>query len=119
MVEPSIKKVEDAQPILDDLISYYNEKRKHLETGEIPKIRWDNAIKGGKGKLKHIDDTIELERVFSIHDTISVKKDEMITSKGKEYKVGRHAGQEVTVCLIPEKKIMIYKDKDKLCEYHL
>ena len=113
------RKVKDAQPILNDLISYYNEQREHLETGEIPKTRWDNAIKGGKGKLKHLDDTIDLERVFSIHDTRSVKKDGMITFKGKEYKVSRHAGQEVTVCLIPEKKIMIYKDKDKLCEYHL
>lgn len=114
-----ITKVEDAQPILDDLISYYNEKREHLETGEIPKTRWDNAIREGKGRLKPLDTAIDLNWVFSLHDTRSVKKDGTITFKGKEYKVGGYAGQEVTVCLIPEKKIMIYKGKDKLCEYHL
>jgi len=114
-----IRKVEDAQPILDDLISYYNEKREHLETGEIPKTRWDNAIRQGKGRLKPLDTAVDLNWVFSLHDTRSVKKDGTITFKGKEYKVGRYAGQEVTVCLIPEKKIMIYKGRDKLCEYHL
>jgi len=114
-----IRKVEDAQPILDDLISYYNEKREHLETGEIPKTRWDDAIRQGKGRLKPLDTAVDLNWVFSLHDTRSVKKDGTITFKGKEYKVGRYAGQEVTVCLIPEKKIMIYKGRDKLCEYHL
>lgn len=114
-----ITKVEDAQAILDDLICYYNEYREHHETGEIPSKRWEDAVKEGKGKLRPLDETIDLNWVFSIHDTRRVKKDGTITFKGKEYKVGRDPGGKVTVCLIPDSKIMIYKGRDKLCEYHL
>ncbi len=39
--------------------------------------------------------------------------------KGKVYKVGRYPGQEVTICLIPKVKLMIYKGQQKLGEYHL
>jgi len=56
--------------------------------------------------------------VFSIHDTRRVKKDGTISFKGKEYKVGRFPGQKVTLCIVPEVKIMVYKGKDKLCEYY-
>lgn len=105
--------------ILNDLIGYYNDSRKHHETGEIPSERWEKAIREGKGRLKPLDGTIDLNRVFSLHDTRRVKKDGTITFKGKEYRVGRFPGEEVTVCLIPETKIMIYKGVDKLCEYHL
>ncbi len=114
-----VTKVEDAQVILDDLIGYYNESRAHHETGEIPSERWDRAIREGKGRLKPLDEAIDLDWVFSIHDIRRVKKDGTIAFKGKEYKVGRYAGGEVTVCLIPDSKIMIYKGRDKLCEYHL
>lgn len=114
-----ILSTEDAQPILNDLICYYNDCREHQETGEIPSKRWENAVMEGKGKLKPLDDTTDLNWVFSIHDTRRVKKDGTITFKGKEYKVGRFPGQEVTLCLVPEVKIMVYKGKDKICEYHL
>lgn len=115
----NITKVEDAQPILDDLICYYNDLREHQETGEIPSKRWEKAIQEGKDKLRPLDEGVELDWVFSLHETRRVKKDGTITFKGKEYKVGRFPGEEVTVCLIPEVKIMVYKAKDKLCEYHL
>ncbi|MBI5188007.1 MAG: hypothetical protein HZA07_02890 [Nitrospirae bacterium] len=114
-----ILRTEDAQPILDDLIYYYNDCRVHQETGEIPTKRWENAVKEGKSKLKAIDKTADLDWVFSIHDVRHVKKDGTISFKGKEYKVSKYSGQEVTVCLIPEVKIMVYKDRDKICEYHL
>jgi len=52
--------------------------------------------------------------VFSIHDTRRVKKDGTISFKGEEYKVGRFPGQEVTLCIVPDVKIMVYKGKDKL-----
>lgn len=114
-----VRKPEEAQGILDDLIAYYNDSREHQETGEIPSKRWDRAIKEGKGRLKPLDDTIDLTWVFSLHDTRRVRKDGTITFRGKEYRVGKFPGEEVTVCLIPEVKIMVYKSRDKLCEYHL
>lgn len=114
-----ITKVEDAQLILDDLMGYYNDCREHQETGEIPTERWNKGIREGKGRLKPLDDIIDLNWVFSIHDTRHVKKDGTISFKGREYRVGRYPGEEVTVCVIPEAKIMIYKGVDKLCEYYL
>lgn len=114
-----IMKTQNAQPILEDLLGYYNDCREHQETGEIPSKRWEKAIREGKGKLKELDDQIDLDWVFSLHDTRRVKKDGTITVKGKEYKVGRYPGQEVTICLIPKVKLRVYKGQEKLCEYHL
>lgn len=114
-----IMEIPNAQPILDDLLGYYNDYREHQETGEIPSKRWDKAIGEGKGKLKPLNDTIDLDWVFSLHDTRCVRKDGTIMVKGKEYKVGRHPGQEVTICLIPKLKLMVYKGQEKLGEYHL
>ncbi len=110
---------QEAQPILEDLMGYYNDCRIHQETEEIPSKRWENAMKEGKGKIKPLDDSVDLDWVFSLHDTRSVRKDGTITVKGKDYKVGRYAGQEVTLCVIPNTKIMAYRDCEKLCEYHL
>ena len=112
-------KTPNAQPILEDLLGYYNDRREHQETGEIPSKRWEKAVGEGKGKLKPLNDTIDLDWVFSLHDTRCVRKDGTIMVKGKEYKVGRHPGQEVTICLIPKVKLMIYKGQEKLGEFHL
>jgi hypothetical protein len=71
------------------------------------------------GKLKPLNDTIDLDWVFSLHDTQCVRKDGTIMVKGKEYKVGRHPGQEVTISLIPKLKLMVYKGQEKVGEYHL
>jgi hypothetical protein len=38
---------------------------------------------------KHLDDSVDLNWAFSIHDTRRVRKDGTITYKGKDYKVGR------------------------------
>jgi len=114
-----IIKTLDAQPILEDLLSYYNDRREHQETEEIPSKRWEKAVSEGKSKLKPLNDTIDLDWVFSLHDTRSVRKDGTIMVKGKEYKVGRFPGQDVTICLIPKMKLMIYKGQTKLGEYHL
>ena len=40
----------EAQKILDDLVSYYNDQRIHEETREIPAKRWQQAVDNGKGK---------------------------------------------------------------------
>ncbi|MGZ3536098.1 MAG: hypothetical protein ACXU9K_12835 [Thermodesulfobacteriota bacterium] len=114
-----IMKTPNAQPILEELLSYYNDRREHQETGEIPLKRWERAVGEGKSKLKPLNDTVDLDWVFSLHDTRSVRKDGTIMVKGKEYKIGRYPGQEVTICLIPKVKLMIYKGQEKLGEYHL
>jgi hypothetical protein len=114
-----IMKPQNAQPVLEDLLGYYNDCREHQETGEVTSKRWEKAIKEGRGKLKPLDDQIDLDWVFSLHDTRRVKKDGTIRVKAKEYKVGRYPGKEVTICLIPKMRLMVYKGQEKLCEYHL
>lgn len=114
-----IRKVIEAQAELDELVAFYNDCRVHQETGEIPSMRWDKAIEEGKGKKRSVDNSIDLDWVFSLHYERSVQKDGTLGFQGKQYKVGRYPGQRVTVCFIPDKKIMIYKDVNKICEYHL
>jgi hypothetical protein len=44
-----------------------------------------------RGKIKPLSDSVDLDWVFSLHDTKCVRKDETITVKEKEYKVSRYA----------------------------
>lgn len=114
-----ITTVKEAQPILEDLLGYYNDCREHQETGEIPSGRWEETMKKGKGKIKPLETSIDLNWVFSLHETRRVKKDGTFIFKGRQYRVGRFSGEEVTVCLIPSVKMMIFNGVDKLCEFHL
>jgi len=41
------------------------------------------------------------------------------TLEGRTWKVGRFPEQEVTVGLIPNRKIIVLKDEQKIGEYHL
>lgn len=81
--------------------------------------RWDKAIKEGKGKNIALNDSVDLDWVFSVHYERTVQKDAMVSFQGKQHKIGRFPGQRVTICLIPERKMMFYKGTDKICEYHL
>lgn len=114
-----VKKIEEAQKILDDLLSYYNEQRVHEETGEIPSKRWQEAISQGKGKLRPLDPQTDLDRIFSIHLKRIVRKDGTIMFMGKKWPTGCPEGTPITLCLIPGKKFMIYREDKKLWEFHL
>lgn len=114
-----IKTIKEAQTELDELVGFYNDCRVHQETGEIPSKRWDKAVEEGKGKNRPLNDSIDLDRVFSVHYERTIQKDGTLSFYGRQYKVGRYPGQRVTVCLISDKKIMFYKGIDKICEYHL
>lgn len=109
----------EAQKILDDLVSYYNEQRIHDETGEIPAKRWQEAIKDGKGKLRLLDASMDLDMIFSIHLKRTVRKDGTIMFIGKKWPTGCTKETPVTVCLIPSVKFMVYKDGKKIGEFHL
>jgi len=114
-----VKDCQEAQKILDELVSYYNDQRIHEETEEIPTKRWEEAIKNGKGKLRPLDPSIDLDRIFSIHLKRKVRKDGTIMFMGKKWPTGCTEGTPVTICLIPNEKFMIYKEDKKLWEFHL
>jgi transposase InsO family protein len=114
-----VKDCSEAQKILDDLICYYNEQRIHEETKEIPLKRWQEAIRNGKGKLRPLDPSMDLDKIFSIHLTRKVRKDGTIMFMGKKWPTGCPEGTPLTLCLIPNLKFMIYKEDKKLWEFHL
>lgn len=114
-----IKDVKPANKILDDIIYFYNDKRIHSEIEEIPRERFNKAIREGKSKLKPIPQDKDLETIFSLQHQRKVKKDGVITYNGKIYKLGRFPNEKVTVCFIPNKKIVVLKDDKKIGEFHL
>jgi transposase InsO family protein len=114
-----VKDCVEAQKILDDLVSYYNNQRIHEETGEIPVKRWEQAINNGKAKLTPLEPTVDLEKVFSIHLQRKTRKDGTIMFMGKKWPTGYPEGTSITLCLIPRVKFMVYKEDKKLWEVHL
>jgi len=114
-----IKDCSEAQKILDDLVSYYNEQRTHEETNEIPAKRWQDAVSKGKAKLKLLDPLVDLDRIFSIHLKRKVRKDGSIMFMGKKWSIGYPEGTALILCLIPDLKFMIYKEDKKIWEFHL
>ena len=111
-----VKDCVEAQKILDDLVSYYNDQRIHEETREIPAKRWQQAIDNGKGKLRALEPSVDLERVFSIHLQRKARKDGRIMFLGKKWPTGCPEGTPLTICLIPNEKFMVYKDGKKIWE---
>ena len=114
-----VKDGSEAQKILDDLVSYYNDQRIHEETREIPMKRWHQAIDQGKGKLRPLEPSVDLDKVFSIHLKRVVRKDGSIMFMGKKWPIGCPKGTSITLCLIPNVKFMIYQEYKKLWEFHL
>ena len=114
-----VKDCPEAQKILDGLVSYYNEQRIHDETEEIPANRWQGGIKDGKGKLRPLDASIDLDMVFSIHLKRIARKDGTIMFMGKKWAIGCPEGTSVIICLIPSVKFMVYLDGKKMWEFHL
>jgi hypothetical protein len=94
----------EAQKIIEEVVSFYNEQRVHQETEEVTLKRWDEAIKSGKGKLRPLDTSINLDVVFSLHNERTVKKDRTFSYWGAKYKLLHLAGMRVTVGVIPDKK---------------
>ncbi len=108
-----VQEISEAQKILDDLVSYYNEQRIHEETREIPAKRWQEAVSNGKGKLRPLEPSTNLDRIFSIHLQRKVRKDGSIMFMGKKWSIGCPEGTPITLCLIPNVKFMIYKEDKK------
>jgi len=114
-----IKSVSEAQKIVEEVVSFYNEQRQHEETGEIPFKRWEEAMEAGKGKLRPLDPLVDLDLVFSLHYERKVKKDGTFSFRGRKFKLRHCAEKRVTVCLIPNKKLLVAKDGLKMAEFLL
>ncbi len=114
-----VQEISEAQKILEDLVSYYNEQRIHEETREIPAKRWQEAVSNGKGKLRPLEPSTNLDRIFSIHLQRKVRKDGSIMFMGKKWSIRCPEGTPITLCLTPNVKFMIYQEDKKIWEFHL
>jgi len=112
-----IRSVAEAQKVVEEVVNFYNEQRRHEETEEVPLRRWEEAIKAGKGKLRPLDPSVNLDIVFSLHYERSVKRDGTFSFKGKEYKLHQCGGNRITVCLIPGKKTLAVWNGQKVGEF--
>lgn len=114
-----VRDLVEARKIVADVVGFYNEERVHLETEEVPRKRWDEAFKAGKGKFRPLDPSQNLDLVFSLHYERTVKKDGTFSFQGKEYKLRHLAGTRVTIGLIPGMKLLVIRDGQRAAEFPL
>jgi hypothetical protein len=114
-----VKTVKEATKILADLVYFYNEKRDHLETHEIPNQRWQRAIQEKRSKLRRLPKDRDLDAIFSLHFERVVYSDGSIKFMSKTYKINQRPGRKVIVAFIPGKKIMALVNNQKVWQYHL
>lgn len=114
----NVKTVKEAMKILTDLVWFYDNKREHMETGEIPVQRWDRAIKEGRSKLRPIPENTDLDAVFSLHFQRTVYNDGTFKFQGRTYKLGQFPGRKITIGVIPGKKLMAFKNNQKIWQYY-
>jgi len=113
-----IKTVKGAMPILEDLVGFYDNKRRHMETGEIPTERWNRAEREGRSKLRPIPQGLDLDAVFSLHFQRTVNNDGSFKFHSKIYKLGSFPGRKITIGFIPGTKLMAFKNEQKIWQYH-
>lgn len=114
-----VKTLKEATKILTELVFFYNEKRVHLETREIPAERWKRAIQEKRSKLRKLPNNVDIDTIFSLHFQRTVYNDGSIKFMGKSYKIGQRPGRIVTVAFIPGKKLMALVNNQKVWQYHL
>lgn len=109
----------EANRILPDVIAFSNEQRVHQETQEIPQQRWDAALRTASRVLRPVEAHHDLEVICALQDERTVKKDGTISFQGRTWKVGAFPGQKVVGCYLPDTKLILVKDHQRLWEYHL
>lgn len=82
----------------------------------MPVKRWQQAVEAGKGRPRPVGPSVDLALGFSLHYERTVKKDATFSFRGREFKLNHCAGERVKVCLIPNKKLMVVKDGQKVGE---
>jgi hypothetical protein len=113
-----VKTIKEAMKILTDLVFYYNEKRIHHETGEIPLDRWKRAQNDKRSQLRPLPKDKDLDAIFSLHFERTVYPDGSFKFLSSTYKLKKRPGKKIIVAFIPDKKIMaLFKDQ-KLFQYH-
>jgi len=113
-----VKTVREAMKILSDLVDFYNVKRVHMETEEIPIERWKRAEKDKRSKLRPLPSDSDLDAIFSLHFPRTIYNDGTIKFQGKSYKLNQRPGRKVIVAFQPGRKLMALYNDEKIWQYH-
>jgi len=107
-----ITEVEQARPVLEDLVGYYNDQRRHQETDEIPAARWDGGMQRGQGRVRPLPEGVDLPLLFAVQHERLVHPDGKVRFLGQKWPVSAPAGSRVTVCWGPEEQlVMLWRDQ--------
>ena len=112
-----VKDIKGGNEVLREVLDYYNTRRTHEETHEIPDARWKRAE---SIYFREIPDDMDIDFIFSLHYPRVVRKDGTVSYRGRYWKVGNESpGKIATVCLIEGVKFMVYSESRKIAEYFL
>jgi hypothetical protein len=107
-----ITEVAQAQPLLEDIIGYYNEQRTHQETGEIPAVRWTTSCTHGAGRLRQLPSDCDLSLLFTFQYPRRVHTDGRVRFHARTWPVTAPVGSQVTVCWRPaERMAILWQDR--------
>ena len=107
-------KVSEGQEIVDEVIEYYNTQRVHEETREIPKIRWDRAIREGRCCLRAVPGDIDWDHVSAFKRSRTVDGYGTLSYRVYKYKLRQMRNKRVTMC----ENISVYDGKQKLATFY-
>lgn len=97
--------LETSNTILDRWIRWYNMKHVNEETRQTPETRWQEALKDGRSKFLPLPAMVNLDDVFSFHDTRFVEKDNTFSYGGVRYLIegcgGELIGKTVELHILP------------------
>lgn len=113
-----VKTVREAMKILTDQVDFYNHKRVHMETEEIPIERWKRAENDKRNKLRPLPSDLDLDTIFSLHFPRTIYNDGTIKFQGKSYKLNQRPGRKVIVAFQPGRKLMALYNNEKIWQYH-
>lgn len=113
-----VKTVKEAMKILKNQVDFYNHKRVHMETEEIPMERWKRAEREKRSKLRPLPLDIDLDTIFSLHFPRTVYNDGTIKFQGRSYKLNQAPRRKVIVAFQPGIKIMALFNNQKIWQYH-
>jgi hypothetical protein len=114
-----ITELQPAATILEDLIGYYNEQRRHQDTGEIPAARWTTGIRQGRGRLRPLPAELDLPLLFAVHHERKVHSDGKVRFLGRPWAVSAPPGSWVTVCWRPAEQLVMLWQNQRVGAYAL
>jgi transposase InsO family protein len=101
-----VQEFAEGNRLVVEAVAYYNDERVHLETGEIPTRRWEEAVAAEQGRLRPLPDEADVREIFSLHLERTVGKDGTFPFLGQRWSLNRALhGHRVQLRWIPEERL--------------